>query len=441
VLKIMRRGRIVQLRIVAGSWWKTGHGAVVTSLATVLVAGCAPPLPSPDPAHGPEERPYVIMVSVDGMHPAFLERVATPNFDRLAASGVTAEALIPVYPSKTFPNHYTIATGLYTERHGLVDNSFYDPELDAMYRLRDRDAVRDGRFYGGEPIWVTAERQGVTTASYFWVGTEAPVQGVQPTYFRYFDGSVPNEARVDTVLYWLRLPAVERPNLVMLYFSEPDATAHDHGPAAAAVDSAVMAIDGVLGRLLDGVAALPIAEQVHVVVVSDHGMAEVPEGNVIVLEELVDLTGVRAVYNTTQVLLYFDGQEARRQEVLVTLRQRLQNARVYPREETPARWRYRDNPRIGELVVVADLGWVLRWPGGGAFTARGMHGWDPHLPEMHGIFMAAGPRLRARERVPAFESVHVYPLLARLLDLEPAPGIDGRVEAISHLLRAPVTAP
>lgn len=430
----------MKLIAVAGLRWKTGRGAVLASLMTVLAVGCGAPLPSPGPAHGVDERPYVIVVSVDGMHPEFLERVPTPNFDRLAASGVAAEALIPVYPSKTFPNHYTIATGLYADRHGLVDNSFYDPELDAMYRLRDREAVRDGRFYGGEPIWVTAERQGVTTASYFWVGTEAPVQGVQPTYFRYFDGSVPNEARVDTVLYWLSLPEVERPNLVMLYFSEPDATAHDHGPAAAEVDSMVMEIDGVLGRLLDGVAALPVAEQVHVVVVSDHGMAEVPEGNVIVLEELVDLTGVRVVYNTTQVLLYFDGQEARRQEVLATLRERLENARVYPRDETPARWHYRDNPRIGDLVVVAELGWVLRWPGGGAFTARGMHGWDPHLPEMQGIFMAAGPRLRMRETVPAFESVHIYPLLARLLDLEPATGIDGRLETISHLLRAPVTA-
>jgi predicted AlkP superfamily pyrophosphatase or phosphodiesterase len=416
------------------------HQASLAALLAVLAAACGGPPPVPGPAHGVDERPYAIVVSVDGMHPDFLERVPTPNFDRLAAGGVHAEALIPVYPSKTFPNHYTIATGLYAEGHGLVDNSFYDPELDATFRLRDRDAVRDARFYGGEPIWVTAERQGVTTASYFWAGTEAPVQGVHPTYFRYFDDSVPNEARVDTVLYWLSLPPVERPNLVMLYFSEPDVTAHEHGPAAAEVDSMVMEMDGVLGRLLDGVAELPVAEQVHVVVVSDHGLAEVPEGNVIVLEDLVDLTGVRVVYSTTQVLLYFHGQDERRQEVLATLRDRLENARVYPREETPARWRYRDNPRIGDLVVVADLGWVLRWPGGGAFTARGMHGWDPHLPEMHGIFMAAGPRLRAGETVAAFESVHVYPLLARLLELEPASGIDGRIEAVSHLLATPAQA-
>lgn len=403
-------------------------------LLLFLAGACAPRAPD---AREPAERPYVVLVSVDGMHPDFLERVATPTFDRIAATGVRAEALVPVYPTKTFPNHYSIATGLYASRHGLVDNSFWDPELEAMYRLSDRDAVRDGRFYGGEPIWVTAERQGVRAASYFWVGTEAPIQGVQPTEYRYYDGAVPHKARVDTVLHWLARPAGERPNLVLLYFAEPDGTAHAVGPAGAEVDAMVAEMDGVLARLVAGLEALPMADQVNLVVVSDHGMAEVPADNVIILEDHVDLEGVRAIYNTTQVMLHFDGDEARRDQVVRQIRDRLENVSVHLRDETPEHWNYRHNPRIGDVLVVADLGWILRWPGGRPWTGGGMHGWDPAYPEMNGMFMATGPAFRAGAVVPAFESVHIYPLLARILDLEPAAEIDGRLDAVQDLMAEP----
>lgn len=420
--------------------------AVGLTLNVVLWSACAPPDaapagPVPEPLPGVDPRPYLVLVSLDGMHPDFVERAHTPALDRIAASGVRAEGLIPVYPTKTFPNHYSIATGLYAARHGLVDNAFYDPALGATYGLWDREAVQDGRWYGGEPIWVTAERQGVTSASYFWVGTEAPIRGVQPTYFKYYDGSVPNEARVDTVLHWLSLPEAERPRLVLLYFSEPDATAHAHGPGAAAVDSAVMAVDRVLARLLDGLAALPIAEQVHVVVVSDHGMADVPPGNVIELEDLVDLEGVRAIDNTTQVMLHFDGDEDRLWEVFEALQERLENATVYLRDETPAHWRYRRNPRIGDMLVAAEVGWIIRTRQARPTTPRGMHGWDPRSPAMRGIFMATGPALRTGARVDAFENVHVHPLVARLLGIEPAPDIDGRLDAVAPLLAEPGVPP
>jgi predicted AlkP superfamily pyrophosphatase or phosphodiesterase len=408
--------------------------ALSALLFTGLAAGCGAPLGQALPG---DEDPIVIMVSLDGMHPDFLDRAPTPTFDGIARDGVRAEGLTPVYPSKTFPNHYSIATGLYAERHGLVDNSFWDPALQAMYRLSDRDAVQDGRFYAGEPIWVTAERQGLRAASYFWVGTEAPVQGVQPSDFRYFDGSVPNEARVDTVLYWLARPLGERPNLALLYFQEPDAVAHDHGPDAPEVGAMVAELDGVVKRLLDGVARLPFGDRVNIVLVSDHGMAWVPAENVIILAELVDLEGVRVVYNTTQVLLYFDGAEDRMHDVVATLRERLHSAQVYLRSETPAHWNYRDNPRIGDVVVTADLGWIIRWAGGRPWTGGGMHGWDPAYPEMNGIFMAVGPAFARGVTVPAFENIHVYPLLAHLLGLRPAEGIDGRFDAVRGVLANP----
>jgi predicted AlkP superfamily pyrophosphatase or phosphodiesterase len=417
--------------------------AFLAALNLVVAGACAGP-ESSDPHASPAPhagRPYVVMVSFDGVHPDFLVGAHTPHFDRIAAEGVTAAGLIPAYPSKTFPNHYTIATGLYPYRHGLVDNTFYDAELDAMFRINDRTVVEDARFYGGEPIWVTAERQGVTTASYFWVGTEAPILGRHPTYFKLYDHLFPHAERVDTVLHWLSLPEPERPNLVMLYFAEPDGTAHDEGPHGEAVAHIMEEMDGLLGRLLDGLAALPMADRVHVVVVSDHGMEEVPAGHVIYLADLVDLEGVRVAYNVTQALLYFEGDDRRQQQVFEQLQQQLENASVFRRHETPERWRYRDNPRIGDLVVVTEPGWIIRRRGGSGWAGGGMHGWDPLLPAMHGIFMARGPGLRERVTVPAFESIHVHPLVAHLLGIDPAPGIDGRIDAVADLLASSPTSP
>lgn len=410
-----------------------------TALQILAMGACGAPY-APRPQAFPVEvgePAYVVLVSFDGMHPEFLQRTPTPAFDRLAAGGVQAAGLIPVYPSKTFPNHYTIATGLYPQRHGLVDNSFYDPAFDATYRPGDSTAVRDGRWYGGEPIWGAAERQGLRTASFFWVGTEAPVRGVRPTYSRFFDMRVPNQERVDTVLHWLSLPETERPRLVLLYFSEPDGAAHAQGVDSPAVTRAVSDMDRLLGGLLDGLAALPFAGRMHVIVVSDHGMIDVPAENVIYLEDIVDLEGVRVAHNVTQALLYFDGDEDRLRGVHATLRERLHHATVYLPHELPERWRYRGNARIGDMIVATEPGWIIRRRGGLPWPGGGMHGWDPHMPTMHGIFMASGAGLRTGGTVPAFESIHVHPLVAHLLGIDPAPEIDGRLDAVADLLAAP----
>lgn len=418
-------------------------------LLATLASGCTPeaapsPVPGPAPVdtvgRAEEGPPYVVMVSLDGMRHDFADRVPTPNLDRLAATGVKARGLIPSYPSKTFPNHYTLATGLYPADHGIVDNAFYDPAFDAIYALGDSETVRDGRWYGGEPIWVTAERQGLVTASFFWVGTEAEIDGVRPTYFKYYDGDLPYPARVDTVLHWLSLPEPQRPRLVLLYFSEPDHTAHVLGPEDPAVDSVVAAMDVLVGRLMDGIARLPIADRVNLLVMSDHGMAPVPSERVVYLEDVVDLDGVRVINNTTQTFLYFDGDESRLWAVYEVLQERLTNARVYLREETPERLHYRDSRRIGDLVVVAEPGWVIGSREGREWTGGGMHGWDPYWRLMHGTFVAAGPGLVEGARLPAFQNVHVYPLVAHLLGLDPAAGIDGRLEVLDDALANPATA-
>ncbi len=414
----------------------------ISFVLIALVLACAPvSTEGPGRASEPEDTGrYVVMVSFDGMRHDMVERAETPYFDRIAGGGVRAEGLIPGYPSKTFPNHYSLATGLYPAHHGIVDNAFYDPALNATYRLGDTTVVRDGRWYGGEPIWVTAERQGLRTASYFWVGSEAEIDGVRPTYYKTYDGSVPYEARVDTVLHWLSLPLPERPRLVMLYFDEPDHIAHGRGPDGVAVDSMVARLDTILGRLVEGVDDLPIGPRVNLVLVSDHGMAAVPTDHVVYLDDAIDLEDVHFVNNTTQAFLYLEGDTARAMEIQAAVNGGLAHTTAYRPHELPDRFQYGGSPRIGDLVVVADPGWVLRRRDGRAWSGGGTHGWDPAWRPMHGIFLARGPRLRANVTVPAFENVHVHPLVAELLGVRPAAGIDGRLEAVQSLLRAPAPA-
>ncbi|HEY8380022.1 MAG TPA: ectonucleotide pyrophosphatase/phosphodiesterase [Nannocystis sp.] len=386
------------------------------------------------------DKPYVVVVSFDGFRYDYLDRYDVPNFDRLARRGVRADGLIPVFPSKTFPNHYAIATGMYTEKHRLVDNNFYDPEFDAVYRLADRAAVQDGRWYGGEPIWVTAEIQGMVTAAYFFVGTEAPIGGVRPTEYRVYDGSVPNDARVDQALEWLRRPAAERPHLVMLYFSVVDDAGHAFGPDSPEVEQAVAEADRVLGRLLDGVETLEIADEVYVVIVSDHGMEAVSAERAEYLEDVISLDGIRLMAGGPYLTLWVDGDSARVREIEAALNAGLRHARAYRRAAMPERWRYAGSPRVGDLIVLAEPGHQVA--GSRRYPARGggAHGYDPATaPNMQGIFLAAGPAIRPGVRIPAFENVHLYPFIAHLLGLRPNPEIDGRLEVLEPILQT-VTA-
>ncbi|HEX6941126.1 MAG TPA: ectonucleotide pyrophosphatase/phosphodiesterase [Longimicrobiales bacterium] len=382
------------------------------------------------------DAPYVVVVSFDGFRHDYLDWFETPNFGRVARRGVRADALIPIFPSKTFPNHYAIATGMYAESHGLVDNDFWDPELEARYRLGDRETVEDGRWYGGEPIWVTAERQGMVTAAFFFVGSEAAIGGVRPSEYRVYDGSVPNEARVDQVLDWLRRPAPERPHLVLLYFSDVDGAGHRHGPDSPQVEQAVAEVDRALGRLLDGIDALEIADEVYVVLVSDHGMQAVSTERVEYLEDLVDLGGVRILGGGPYLTLWIDGAPERVREIEAALNRGLRHARAYRREAMPGRWRYAGSPRVGDMIVLAEPGWQVLGSRERTAHGGGAHGYDPAVcPAMQGIFLAAGPAIRPGLRIPAFENVHIYPLLTHLLGLRPNPEIDGRLEVLEPILQ------
>ncbi len=416
------------------------------------LAGCAPhsatvaPPASPDRAAYPEgsggvnapeqqDKPYVVLVSFDGFRYDYLDRYPTPNFDRVADSGVRADGLIPGFPTLTFPNHYSIATGMYPGHHGLVGNTIYDPDFDATYSLGDRDAVSDGRWYGGEPIWVTAEAQGMVTASYFWVGSEAPVSGVQPTTWKAYDGRVPYAARVDSALAWLSLPEAQRPHLVTLYFSAVDHAGHEHGPDSPAVAEAVARVDSTLGRLLDGIGRLPIANRTNIVLVSDHGMAQPDTAQVVVVTDYVGLPDdVQALTAGPELMLWLDETAADSLDTLLDA-SLPPTVRSYTRDELPERWRFGTNPRTPPLILVAERPVLVGLPRHFERPWGGVHGYAPEDSTMQGIFLAAGPDIEPAGRIAAFENVNVYPFLAALLGLRPNPDIDGRAAVLAPLLR------
>lgn len=420
------------LRFVAMIAWVVACGAV---------AGAEPERAAAAPAAGTggvnrpgfESRPFVVLVSFDGFHPDYLARFDTPHFDRLAARGMRAAGLVSVFPSLTFPGHYSIATGMHPEAHGMVGNEFFDPARGAEFSYRRSGDAQDGSWWGGEPIWVTAETQGMVAAAFFFPGTEADVGGVRPSHWRPYDGRVPNRERVGQVLAWLSLPAAERPHLVTLYFSLVDGAGHRLGPRDPGMRRSVERADRLLGRLTKGIDALPHAGRVVLVVVSDHGMAAPDPDRTTVLRAGADLAGVRLAQTGPAVSLHL-GDPGGARALRDRLNARLAHARAYLREELPAHLHARGNRRLGDLVVLPDgLGMVRIHPADR--PPAGMHGWDPTLPEMRGIFLAAGPGIAAGVALPAVDAVDVYPLLCHLLGLTPNPEAAGSLAAFAPALR------
>jgi predicted AlkP superfamily pyrophosphatase or phosphodiesterase len=384
--------------------------ALLLSLSLGIAAACRPTPPS------------LILISFDGWRWDYDQKAPAPNLKTLIARGVRAERLIPAFPSKTFPNHYSVVTGLYPAHHGIVANNIFDPESGLKFGLSDRQAVGDPRWWGGEPIWVTVERQGGRSATLFWPGSEAPIGGIRPHFWKLYDGKMTNDARVDQVLAWLDLPPAERPSFITCYFSDTDDAGHDDGPDSPALREAVTRLDGLLGRLLDGLQARGLGDRVNIVITSDHGMAATSQDRVIVIDDYLDASTVDIVdINPTIGIV---PKTATADEVYARLEKAHPHLRVFRREQTPEHWRYRDNPRIPPIVGVADDGWVvLRQKAGQPrpeVRSGGAHGYDPRALSMHGLFVAAGPAFRRGVTVPPFENVHIYNALAAALGVKPA---------------------
>lgn len=381
---------------------------------------------------------YVVLVSLDGFRWDYARHDGAVNLLALGKKGVWApEGMMPSFPSLTFPNHFTIVSGLYPEHHGLVANSFYDETKHARYGLSDASAVRDGSWYSGVPLWSLAESQGMHAACLFWPGSEAEIAGHRPTWYAVFDGKSQatdevQKARIDDAVALLKLPEAERPHFITIYYSEPDHEGHEFGPDAKETKVAALKMDAMIGKLKKALdlTKLPI----DLIVVSDHGMAKV-QGGWINLDEFADLSGFESVGS----LLYGKTEEDR-VRAYNKLKQASSQFVAYRRKDVPAGLDYNQNPREGDPVIIATGPYAIRahkpqGDGPDNPPEAGMHGFDPHkIPEMKASFFAAGPDIVAGKTVAPFENVNLYPWIAHMLGLH-APKTDGSLNILAGTLR------
>lgn len=389
--------------------------------------------------------PYVILVSFDGFRHDYVEKYDAPNFKQFMKEGVSAEAMLPSYPSKTFPNHYTIVTGMYPNNHGLVDNNFYDAELDIQYSIGNRSVVENSAFYGGLPLWQLAQKNGMKSASYFWVGSETSIAGSFPDYYRIYDGNVPNEDRITAVRDWLKLPSEDRPNFISLYFSLVDDAGHRNGPNAEKTKVAVLEADRLLGVLMQAVAKIDLP--INIVITSDHGMNEIQpkEENYLTVTDLLqdfDSDRFRFVSSGAHGHFYSKDQ-AYLKKLAKDLKNRSdsQNFEIFFKSEMPEHWHYGTHDRIGDLFIKMNPGHYLTSEGRKANAIskqlyRGEHGFDPQETEdMGAIFYAKGPNFKSGMKIDQFRNIHVYPMIAKVLGITQLPEIDGKLEVLLNIIK------
>ncbi len=385
------------------------------------------------------EKPYLILISLDGFRWDYIEKYSPPNMSNFIENGVQAESLIPSFPSKTFPNHYTIATGLYPDKHGIIGNSFYSYDKDLTYKIRNREMVEDGSFYGGSPIWIQAGKAGMVSASYFFVGSEANVQGLYPTYFYQYDGSVKNETRVAQVIDWLNLPEKERPHMITMYFSDMDDTGHRYGTDNDdELKTTLLDLDSNLGDFFKGVKATGLP--VNIIIVSDHGMANVPTEHLIAIDDIKNDSLYTTIDNGAIVNIHPKENEDI-DAILQELKQKENHFKVYTTENTPGFEYKPQNKDWGSIQVIPDFeyyftsGQRIESLKKNSIQTIGVHGYDPTYKDMHGIFYANGPAFKKGYVAPSVKNIHIYPLMCDILGIDIPTDIDGKLNELESVLK------
>jgi predicted AlkP superfamily pyrophosphatase or phosphodiesterase len=395
-------------------------------LFALFVAACAT---TPPPVTAPP--PLTILISIDGFRPDYLDRGVTPTLSALAKDGVRA-SMRPSFPTKTFPNHYALVTGLRPDRNGIVDNTMLDPQIPGVtFKMADKVTGADARWWNeATPIWVTAERAGVHTATMFWPGSDVAIQGVRPSQWRTFDQSLTPTARTDQLLVWLDALPAQRVRFATLYFDDVDTAGHHFGPDSAEVNAAAATVDTAVARLLDGLKTKGIVA--NLVIVADHGMASVSEERRIFYDDLLPKDAARTISLGAFLSLYPNpGHEA---EVAKALLRPHEHMQCWRKQDIPKRYHYGANPRVPPYFCLPETGWSITTrdykP---SHPDRGAHGYDPYSSEMAALFIAQGPAFRHGATLPTFDNVDVYPLVARLIGVRPQPN-DGKLSEVAAAL-------
>ncbi|ESO94265.1 hypothetical protein LOTGIDRAFT_118461 [Lottia gigantea] len=356
----------------------------------------------------------VLLVSMDGFRWDYLDKMNTPHFDYLADHGVKVKYVNNTFITETFPCHYSIATGLYEENHGIVANEMYDPVFDANFTM----ANHEPRWWeGGEPIWITATKQSVKSATYFWPGSEVAIHGVRPAIWKLYNQSVLFEKRIETVIDWFLNQDVK---LATLYFHEPDHTGHVYGPYSDEMKAQVKYMDSVLGYMMVKLKAAGLFDSVNLILTSDHGMTTVDTTKRVNVRDWVNQTLIKMIPKEGPVIHIIpeDGEIDTVYQILEQQKQDM-HMTVYKKEDIPEKFHYKDNRRIPPIIAMADEGWLLMKYS--HYHPHGSHGYSNEYMSMKPIFLAHGPNFKENHRLTSIESVDIYPLICELLGINPAP--------------------
>ena len=382
-----------------------------------------------------QKKPYVILISADGFRYDYAEMHQATTLLKLSNEGVQAEYMIPGFPTLTFPNHYSLVTGMYPAHHGIVNNHFYDPLRQESFSMRINSTVKDGSWYGGIPLWVLAEQQQMLAACLFWTGSEAKIQGIRPTYYYSYNEVLPINRRIEIVLDWLRLPPEKRPHLINFYIVETDNAGHNFGPDAKETGEAVRSLDSNIKKLTEAVKATGLP--VNFVFVSDHGMISIDTVNTLAMPAVLDTSRFIIPRGSEIIELY-----ARDKKDIKPTYKKLKRAaigfNVYLKAKLPANLYY--SSREDSMSRMGDIVLLPNWPKVFNFSNRkpkqGAHGFDPYkFKEMNAVFYAWGPAFKSGLKVPAFENVHVYPVITKILGLTYTHKIDGASKLAEGILK------
>lgn len=378
----------------------------------------------------------VLLISLDGYRHDYTKKYSPKFLSQFAKSGTQLKSLVPAYPTKTFPNHLSIATGRYPMNHGIVANHFYAPDLNQSYSLRDRKAVKNSDFYLATPIWSAVEEQGLRSATLFWPGSEAEISGQRPSYWYDYIHTMPHEARTKQIIEWLKLPQKERPYFITLYFPDVDSAGHHYGTNSKEVKEAILKVDKTLESFI--ATARKIVPNLNIIIVSDHGMKDVDENKkelILKNEELLSMKEDYRIYGSGPIVQFYLKENKRNiSQDISSINKLAQNFKCFDKDSTPEKLHFRSSPRVGNFACIAQDGY---WIAATEFKMpKASHGWDQYSDmDMHGIFYASGPDFKESYLGESKENIHIFPLILRILGLENQYTIDGNLEKIKEVLK------